>query len=176
MAHPIERLRWAARNDGDGPRLAGLQAARAVALAAVRDNDNAARSVGVDARRVKWIVFLSAATMTGLVGALIYMQTARISPDAAFSVTNWTAYVIFIAVIGGIGRLEGPILGVLVFWGLQTAFADYGSWYLLALGLLAIATMLFVPRGLWGLIHDRTGLALFPVQRRLILNDERSPT
>ncbi|HLQ20079.1 MAG TPA: branched-chain amino acid ABC transporter permease, partial [Tabrizicola sp.] len=141
-----------------------------LALAAVRDNDNAARSVGVDARHVKWIVFLAAATMTGLVGALIYMQTARISPDAAFSVTNWTAYVIFIAVIGGIGRLEGPILGVLVFWGLQTAFADYGSWYLLALGLLAIATMLFAPRGLWGLIHDRTGLSLFPVQRRLVIH------
>ncbi len=112
--------------------------------------------------------------MTGLVGALIYMQTARISPDAAFSVTNWTAYVIFIAVIGGIGRLEGPILGVLVFWGLQTAFADYGSWYLLALGLLAIATMLFAPRGLWGLIADRTGLALFPVQRRLVIDPPRA--
>jgi branched-chain amino acid transport system permease protein len=97
------------------------------------------------------------------------VQTARISPDAAFSVTNWTAYVIFIVVIGGIGRLEGPILGVLVFWGLQTAFADYGSWYLLALGLLAIGTMLFAPRGLWGLIADRWGIALFPVQRRLIL-------
>lgn len=147
-----------------------LRSRTGLALAAVRDNDNAARSVGVDARRVKWIVFLAAATMTGLVGALIYMQTARISPDAAFSVTNWTAYVIFIAVIGGIGRLEGPILGVLVFWGLQTAFADYGSWYLLALGLLAIATMLFAPRGLWGLIHDRTGLSLFPVQRRLVIH------
>jgi branched-chain amino acid transport system permease protein len=141
--------------------------------AAARDNDNAARSVGVDARRVKWLVFLAAATMTGLVGALVYMQTARISPDAAFSVTAWTAYVIFIAVIGGIGRLEGPIVGVLVFWGLQTAFADYGSWYLLALGLLAIATMLFAPRGLWGLVADRTGLALFPVQRRLILEPDR---
>ena len=145
-----------------------LRSRTGLALAAVRDNDTAARSVGVDAARIKWLVFLSAATMTGLVGALIYMQTARISPDAAFSVTNWTAYVIFIAVIGGIGRLEGPILGILVFWGLQTAFANYGSWYLLALGLLAIATMLFAPRGLWGLIHDRTGLALFPVQRRLI--------
>lgn len=144
-----------------------LRSRTGLALAAVRDNDNAARSVGVDAARVKWIVFLAAATMTGLVGALIYVQTARISPDAAFSVTTWTAYVIFIAVIGGIGRLEGPILGVLVFWGLQTAFADYGSWYLLALGLLAIATMLFAPRGLWGLIHDRWGIALFPVQRRL---------
>ncbi|MFN6056648.1 MAG: branched-chain amino acid ABC transporter permease [Paracoccaceae bacterium] len=146
-----------------------LRSRTGLALAAVRDNDNAARSVGVDAARVKWIVFLSAATMTGLVGALIYVQTARISPDAAFSVTNWTAYVIFIAVIGGIGRLEGPILGVLVFWGLQTALADYGAWYLLLLGLLAIATMLFAPKGLWGIIADRTGISLFPVQRRLIL-------
>lgn len=150
-----------------------LRSRTGLALAAVRDNDEAARSVGVDARRVKWLVFLAAAGMTGLVGALIYVQTARISPDAAFSVTTWTAYVIFIAVIGGIGRLEGPILGVLVFWGLQTAFADYGSWYLLALGVIAIAVMLLAPRGLWGLVADRWGLALFPVQRRLILEGGR---
>lgn len=150
-----------------------LRSRTGLALAAVRDNDNAARSVGVDAQRVKWLVFLAAAGMTGLVGALIYVQTARISPDAAFSVTTWTAYVIFIAVIGGIGRLEGPILGVLVFWGLQTAFADYGSWYLLALGVIAIAVMLLAPRGLWGLVADRWGIALFPVQRRLILGGGR---
>ncbi|WP_103256227.1 branched-chain amino acid ABC transporter permease [Tabrizicola aquatica] len=138
-----------------------------LALAAVRDNAEAANSVGVDARRIRWAVFLIAAAMTGLVGALIYVQTARISPDAAFSVTDWTAYVIFIVVIGGIGRIEGPILGVLVFYALQTLLADYGAWYLLTLGLIAIAVMLFAPRGLWGLISDRTGLQLFPVQRRL---------
>ena len=138
-----------------------------LALAAARDNIDAANSVGVDARRIRWAVFLIAAVMTGLTGALIYVQTARISPDAAFSVTDWTAYVIFIVVIGGIGRIEGPILGVLVFWGLQSLLADYGAWYLLILGLIAIAVMLFAPRGLWGLISDRTGLQLFPVQRRL---------
>jgi branched-chain amino acid transport system permease protein len=138
-----------------------------LALAAVRDNAEAANSVGIDASRIRWAVFLIAAAMTGLVGALIYVQTARISPDAAFSVTDWTAYVIFIVVIGGIGRIEGPILGVLVFYALQTLLADYGAWYLLTLGLIAIAVMLFAPRGLWGLISDRTGLQLFPVQRRL---------
>jgi branched-chain amino acid transport system permease protein len=138
-----------------------------LALAAVRDNAEAANSVGIDAGRIRWAVFLIAAAMTGLVGALIYVQTARISPDAAFSVTDWTAYVIFIVVIGGIGRIEGPILGVLVFYALQTLLADYGAWYLLTLGLIAIAVMLFAPRGLWGLISDRTGLQLFPVQRRL---------
>jgi branched-chain amino acid transport system permease protein len=139
-----------------------------LALAAVRDNSEAARSVGVDAQRIKWTVFLVAALGTGLAGALIYVQTARISPDAAFSVTDWTAYVIFIVVIGGIGRIEGPILGVLVFWALQTALADYGTWYLLSLGLLAVVVMLFAPRGLWGLLSDRTGLQLFPVRRRLV--------
>ncbi|MFM2355128.1 MAG: hypothetical protein RLZZ528_864, partial [Pseudomonadota bacterium] len=112
-------------------------------------------------------VFLIAAFVTGLTGALIYVQTARISPDAAFSVTNWTAYVIFIVVIGGIGRLEGPILGVIVFYALQQALADYGAWYLLTLGLIAVVVMLFAPRGLWGLLSDRTGLHLFPVRRRL---------
>ncbi len=144
-----------------------------LALAAVRDNTDAARSVGVDAGRIKWAVFLIAGFMTGLVGALIYVQTARISPDAAFSVTNWTAYVIFIVVIGGIGRIEGPILGVIIFYALQSALADYGAWYLLTLGLLAIAVMLFAPRGLWGLLSDRTGIQLFPVQRRLVGPDHK---
>lgn len=138
-----------------------------LALAAVRDNTEAARSVGVDAGRVKWAVFLIVALFTGLTGALIYMQTARISPDAAFAVKDWTAYVIFIVVIGGIGTIEGPIVGVIVFYILQRLFADYGSWYLLSLGLIAVAVMLFAPRGLWGLVSDRTGLRLFPVQRRL---------
>ena len=48
-----------------------------------------------------------------MIGALIYLQKARISPDAAFSVLDWTAYVIFIVVIGGIGTIEGPIVGVI---------------------------------------------------------------
>lgn len=144
-----------------------LRTRRGLALAAVRDNTEAAKSVGVDAGRIKWIVFLTSAFGTGLAGGLIYMQKARISPDAAFSVTDWTAYVIFIVVIGGIGTIEGPIIGVLVFFALQSLLADFGSWYLLTLGVLAIAIMLVAPRGLWGLVSERTGLHLFPIRRRL---------
>jgi branched-chain amino acid transport system permease protein len=139
-----------------------------LALAAVRDNPEAAGAVGVEVRRLKWAVFLIASAATGLVGALVFMQTARISPDAAFSVIDWTAYVIFIVVIGGIGTIEGPILGVVVFFALRSALADYGSWYLLSLGLIAIAIMLFAPKGLWGLISARSGLHLFPIRRRLV--------
>jgi branched-chain amino acid transport system permease protein len=144
-----------------------LRSKRGLALAAVRDNVEAARAVGVDAGRLKWVVYLTAAFGTGIAGALIYLQKGRISPDAAFSVTDWTAYVIFIVVIGGIGTIEGPILGVLIFFALQTLFADYGAWYLMALGLIGIMVMLFAPRGLWGLFSDRTGVQLFPIRRRL---------
>lgn len=144
-----------------------LRTRRGLALAAVRDNTEAAKSVGVDAGRMKWMVFMTSAFGTGLAGGLIYMQKARISPDAAFSVTDWTAYVIFIVVIGGIGTIEGPILGVLIFFALQSLLADFGSWYLLSLGVLAIAIMLIAPRGIWGLISERTGLQLFPIRRRL---------
>jgi branched-chain amino acid transport system permease protein len=144
-----------------------LRSKQGLGLAAVRDNREAARSVGIDPNRIKFAVYLAAAFVTGLTGALIYLQKARISPDAAFSVTDWTAYVIFIVVIGGIGTIEGPIVGVIVFFVLQNLFADFGSWYLLVLGLLGILIMLFAPRGLWGLFAERTGLQLFPVRRIL---------
>lgn len=148
-----------------------LRTKRGLALAAVRDNIEAAKSVGVDALRMKWVIFLVSAFGTGVTGGLIYMQKARISPDAAFSVQDWTAYVIFIVVIGGIGTIEGPILGVIVFFILQTFLADFGSWYLMVIGILGIVIMLFAPRGLWGLFSDRTGTQFFPIRRRLIVSD-----
>ena len=149
-----------------------LRRRHGLALAAVRDNAEAARSVGVDAKAVKWFVFLVSSFGAGLAGGLIYLQKARISPDAAFSVQDWTALVIFIVVIGGIGTIEGPIIGVLVFFILQSLLADFGAWYLMALGLIGIVIMLFAPRGLWGLFSDKTGIQLFPIRRRLARRNE----
>ena len=145
-----------------------LRHRRGLALAAIRDNEATARSVGVDAAKIKWSVYLSVAFGTGITGGLIYLQKARISPDAAFSVIDWTAFVIFIVVIGGIGSLEGPIIGVLVFYILQKIFADYGSWYLMALGVMSIVIMLVARQGIWGLISQRYSLSIFPVNRRLM--------
>jgi branched-chain amino acid transport system permease protein len=144
-----------------------LRSRLGLALSAIRDNTEAAKSVGVDATRLKWAIFLVAAAATGMTGGLIFLQTARISPDAAFALTDWTAYVVFFVVIGGIGTIEGPIIGVLVFYVLRSALASYGSWYLMTLGILAIAVMLFARTGLWGLISNRSRLHLFPVRRRL---------
>lgn len=146
-----------------------LRTKKGLALAAVRDNLDAAKSVGVDAMKIKWMVFLISAFGTGLTGAVIYMQKARISPDAAFSLVDWTAFVLFIVIIGGIGTIEGPIIGILILFVLQTLFADFGTWYLILLGLIALIVMLFAPSGIWGLISNKTGVQLFPRRRHLTI-------
>lgn len=143
-----------------------LRSKRGLALLAIRDNEVAAESQGVPVRRVKLAVYVVAAFGAGLAGALYFVGNLRISPDAAFSV-NWTAFAIFMVVIGGIGRIEGPIVGAVIFWALNKAFSDYGSWYLMGLGLLAIVTTLFFKQGLWGWLQQRRGWTLFPTQRTL---------
>jgi branched-chain amino acid transport system permease protein len=146
-----------------------LRSRAGLALSAIRDSEAAASSVGVDAVRTKLWVYVLCAFGTGMTGALIYLQTARISPDAAFSVLDWTAMVIFIVVIGGIGSIEGPIVGVIVFFIMQDQLAAFGPWYLMLLGALAIMVMLFFRKGLWGTFADKYDLHLFPVRRRFEL-------
>ena len=143
-----------------------LRSAKGLGLQAIRDNAEAARSVGVDPTRLKAQVFLLTALGTGLCGGLLFVQITRVTPDAAFAVIDWTAYVIFIVVIGGIGTLPGPIVGVMVFYALQRLLADYGTVYLIVLGLIGIAVMLFARRGLWGLFSQWTGVEILPLRQR----------
>ena len=147
-----------------------LRSRRGLALGAIRDNETAAAGLGVDIYRIKLGVYVAVAAMTGMIGAMIYLQKARISPDAAFSVLDWTAYVIFITVIGGIGTIEGPIVGAVIFYLMQRYLADFGAWYLIVLGALGIFVMLFAPKGLWGFVAERYHLTLFPTRRKLVVS------
>ncbi len=153
-----------------------LRSRRGLALSAIRDNELAAGSLGIDIWATKFVVYIVTGGLTAMVGALIFLQKLRISPDAAFSVNDWTAFVIFIVVIGGIGTLEGPIIGTLVFFALRETLADLGTTYLIILGLVAIIIMLKAPKGIWGLIRDRYDLQLFPLGYRVSQSksDERS--
>lgn len=149
-----------------------LRSRRGLALTAIRDSESASQSLGIDIWRTKFVVYVLVAGATSMVGAIIFFQKLRITPDAAFSVNDWTAFVIFITVIGGIGTIEGPIIGTLVFFLLRELLADLGTVYLMILGLVAVLVMLKAPRGLWGLVTDRLGLSLFPVGRRLKIGGE----
>lgn len=135
-------------------------------LGAIRDNEEAATSIGVRTTRLKFSVFVGVAAMTGMIGALIFLQKLRITPEAAFSVNDWSVLVIFIVVIGGIGSLEGPILGCILFFVLREFLADLGSWYMIILGVISVGIMLLEPRGLWGMLNRKRSLTLFPIARR----------
>jgi branched-chain amino acid transport system permease protein len=153
-----------------------LRSRYGLALTAIRDNEMAARSSGVDVARTKLVVYVLTAFGTAMIGALVFLQKLRISPDTAFSVNDWTAFVIFITVIGGIGRVEGPIIGTVVFFLLRETMADLGSLYLLMLGAVAIAVMLLTPKGLWGLVAGRFGWQLLPLERRLHFSSDARKT
>jgi branched-chain amino acid transport system permease protein len=143
-----------------------------LALRAVRDGAPAARSLGVDVGRARLTIFLVAAIGTAIAGAVIYLQLLRIQPTAAFGV-DWTAKIIFVVVIGGLGRIEGPIIGAIVYFLLRELLADEGSLYLVILGVTAIVVTLLAPNGLWGLVTNRFPVALFGIERRLILGSSR---
>jgi branched-chain amino acid transport system permease protein len=152
-----------------------LRSRYGLALTAIRDNELAARSNGVDVTRVKLVIYVFTACGTAMVGALIFLQKLRISPDAAFSVNDWTAFVIFITVIGGIGRIEGPIIGTIVFFALRQTLADQGPVYLLMLGAVAIVVMLKAPKGIWGVIVAKLDWQIFPLQRRVVFPPSQNP-
>jgi branched-chain amino acid transport system permease protein len=145
-----------------------LRSRYGLALKAMRDAELAASCSGVDVHRIKFLVYVVTALATAMLGALIFLQKLRISPDAAFSVNDWTAFVIFITVIGGVGRIEGPIVGTLVFFALRQTLADLGTIYLMMLGLVAIVIMLAAPKGVWGIVVERFGWQLFPLERTVL--------
>ncbi|MFV1598974.1 MULTISPECIES: branched-chain amino acid ABC transporter permease [unclassified Phaeobacter] len=118
---------------------------------AMRDDETAARSLGVKTRRIKGTIFVLSAAGCGMAGAISFLGTLYVSPVAAFDI-NWTVNAIFICVIGGLGTIRGPVLGVLLFVVLREGLVDYPGWSQIALGTIAVAVMLTVPKGLSGLL------------------------
>lgn len=131
-----------------------------LAIRTVRDNEASAESVGVNVLGVKLGVFIVAAFITGYAGAISYLNSMYVTSGAAFSV-DWSALMIFVVVIGGIRTIEGPIIGVLFYFVLRELLADYGTWYLITLGLFAIALMMTIPEGFWGYISRKLYFKLF---------------
>jgi branched-chain amino acid transport system permease protein len=145
-----------------------------LALKAIRDDEVAARSLGVNVLRTKVAVWIVAAFGCGLVGAVVSLNLIRVQPDAAYDV-NWTAYMIFIVVIGGIGTVEGPIVGTVIFFTLQQELSGYGAWYLIIVGSVAVLAAVWMRGGIWGVIAKRFGLEVFPVRRRIRLPSRAAP-
>jgi branched-chain amino acid transport system permease protein len=152
-----------------------LRSKSGAAIQAIRDNEAAATSVGVDVVRTKRKLFVLAAFGIGLAGALWLCSALTFQPKTYFSV-QWTAYMIFMVLVGGIGKFEGAIIGAVLFFVVETWFGGTGVWYLIGLGLAAVIFSLYFPKGIWGAIETRFGITLLPIGYKLNILNSHSRT
>jgi branched-chain amino acid transport system permease protein len=119
-------------------------------LRAIRENEEAAETLGVPVVRFKMIAFAASAFLPGLVGGLMALRSAYFEPFQAFSpVTSFT--IVVVAMIGGSDDAPGPILGALFLVLLQELlWTSAPELYLVILGIVLIGFVLFVPDGVHG--------------------------
>jgi len=177
----LSRTSWgrkvrATADDLDTARLVGIRVRAGVFLLvrrtfgldarAVGSDPVAAASAGVRVGRIRRLAYFVAAGGAGAVGALIALQTLYVEPTTVFNI-QYSVDMLFMVLIGGMGTIEGPVLGALVLFGLQEALSSYGAWYLVIVGGLAVAATLVSSRGLWGFAAERFGWSLLPVGYRM---------
>jgi branched-chain amino acid transport system permease protein len=142
-------------------------------LQAIRDDEEAAASVGVRVLLGKGILFVVAGAGCAAAGTIILawqLSVLPLGPDSVFGI-NWTARMIFMVLVGGLGTFEGPIIGAVVLYLLQTYVSISGVWYFVMLGGIAIGFALLLPRGIWGTVQERFNVQLLPVGYRLRSGD-----
>jgi branched-chain amino acid transport system permease protein len=135
-------------------------------MAAVRDDEVSARSAGARVMATRRTVYVVAALGCGAAGAILAVSQLQVQPGSVFSI-QWAAEMIFVSMIGGMGTLEGPIVGTVIFFVLQQNLSQDGAWYLIIFGAVAVVVAIWTPRGLWGAVRQRTGVELFPVGYRV---------
>lgn len=141
-----------------------LRSRAGLALMAIRDNEAGAASIGIAVARNQLAAFLISAVVCAAAGAIYYLSVLYVDPSGAFDI-DWQIRVLFIVIIGGLGTIEGPIIGIAIYFGLRELFRDAGDLFLIFQGVTAFLVPLVMPGGIWGLIQSRTGLQLFPTRR-----------
>lgn len=135
-----------------------------LALMAVRDNEHTAAAVGIDVWWTRFYGFVIASGMCGMAGAAYYTAVFHVEPGAAFD-ANWVVVMLFIVIIGGVGTIEGPIIGTAIYFLFRAWFSGTGNLYLMLLGGAAVLTMLLAPKGIWGVVQQRLGIELLSARR-----------
>jgi len=121
---------------------------------AVRDNPERAEFVGYSEHRVRFVSFCASGFFAGIAGGLFAVNYEILTAENMG--LNASGAVLLMTYIGGIGYFVGPIIGAVVFTFLQSMLSDYTGMWLLYLGVLFLATVLFVPMGLAGVLMLHT--------------------
>ena len=123
-------------------------------LQSIRENETRTRAIGYPTERYKMVAVMLSGLFAGLAGVLYAIQNRFAAPDFVFFVVSGET-VIF-NVIGGIGTLVGPIVGAAFFLLLKEGFSRLiTEYYLIPVGLIFIAMVIFMPQGLLGFMRQR---------------------
>jgi branched-chain amino acid transport system permease protein len=124
------------------------------AFRAIREDEVLAESLGIDTTAYKLMAFALSAGVAGLAGTLYAYYIQLVSPTIASAAT--TSLVIGMAVFGGLGTIWGPAVGALLLYALNEGLRFVGVVYnLVAVGLVIMLFVIFLPRGLAGLRFTR---------------------
>ena len=122
------------------------------AFIALRESEIAAQTIGIDLARYKTIAFAISAFYTGVAGGLFAYLITYLSPDA-FTIELSVDFIAMI-VIGGMGSILGSIIGAVILTGMQQVLAGLLDLQILIFGLSLIVFMIFMPKGISGMIYD----------------------
>jgi branched-chain amino acid transport system permease protein len=143
-----------------------LRSKLGLALMAIRDNEKAAEVRGIKVFKTKLMCFLIASVFTGVTGVVIFIMDPYVKPFNAFGI-SWAISMVFIVVIGGIGTIEGPIVGAIIYIVLRQWLYKFPGISMIILGAIAVAVIMLLPKGVFGTLHERYGIELFSVRRHI---------
>ena len=119
-------------------------------MRAVKGDEDAASSLGVNPLKYKMVAFVISSLFAGLAGAVYGQYVLYLNPDSTLSVT-WTIDTLVVVILGGMGTMAGPLLGAVLFLILDNVLASViGSLATTVEGLLIILFVVFLPAGLYG--------------------------
>jgi len=141
-----------------------LRTKTGLGLTAMRDDADAASSVGVNIFKSKLLCYLICSVFIALAGGLFALQKGSVLPSSSFSI-DWTVAMVFITIIGGVGTMGGPILGGIIYVILSEFLAHFPGWSNIILGAIAILVILFLPDGIVGTLQKKLNFEIFSQKR-----------
>lgn len=143
-----------------------LRTKTGLALMAIRDSASAAETMGVELFKTKLKCYVIACFMMGLIGGAQYMQTGYINPTSGFSI-NWTIAMTFSVIIGGLGTMEGPIVGAILYVIVTQIMYNFPGMSNIVLGIIAIVVIMVAPQGIMGTLYQKTGFQILSPRRSI---------
>ena len=140
------------------------------AFIAIREDDKAAELTGINITRYKIMAFITSAVYSAIAGVLYAHMTGYISPDSFTG--NESNFILWAAIIGGLGTQLGPIFGGFIMIVFPEALRALGSWRLIIFGIILMLVIIYYPRGLVPFLEEMREKILKKLGKRKLAGKE----